>query len=100
MGKSLGTDLEQQKLTLPLIRLFATQANGTAARVRQVLADPGNHKRETLLPCLEQSGAVLRPPRQAQDYARRAREELTCLPPSVCRGILEALTEQAIERDR
>ena len=100
VGKSLGTDLEQQKLTLPLIRLLQTQANGAAARVRQVLADPGNHKRETLLPCLEQSGALVYARRQAQDYARRAREELTCLPSSVCRSILEALTEQAIDRDR
>src|SRR5262245_58423530 len=100
VGKSLGTDLEQQKLTLPLIRLLQTQANGAAARVRQVLADPGNHKRQALLPWLQESDALAYARLQAQDYARRAREELTCLPPSPCRGLLEALTDQVIDRDR
>jgi octaprenyl-diphosphate synthase len=100
VGKSLGTDLEQQKLTLPLIRLLQTQANGTAARVREVLGQPGNHKRTALLPDLEQSDALGYARSQAKDYARRAREELACLPPSLCRSILEALTEQVIDRDR
>jgi octaprenyl-diphosphate synthase len=35
-GKSLGTDLEQQKLTLPLIRLLGSPAAGVAERVRQI----------------------------------------------------------------
>jgi octaprenyl-diphosphate synthase len=48
MGKSLGTDLEQQKLTLPLIRLLSRD-DGLASRVRQILRAPGNHKRES--PC-------------------------------------------------
>lgn len=100
VGKSLGTDLEQQKLTLPLIRLLQTQANGAAARLRQVLGEPGNHKRAALLPWLEQSDALGYARRQARDYARRAREELACLPPSPYRGILESLTEQVIDRDR
>src|SRR5262245_23312017 len=43
-GKSLGTDLEQRKLTLPLIHLLAGGDERLAARVRQVLASPDNHK--------------------------------------------------------
>lgn len=97
-GKSLGTDLEQQKLTLPLIRLLAT-ANGLAARVRQVLASSGNHKRESLLPLLGSSDAVDYARQQAVEYSRRARAELECLPPSACRMILEMLTEQVVNRD-
>ena len=100
VGKSLGTDLEQQKMTLPLIHLLRTQSNGMAARVRQVLCDPGNHKRAALLPCLAETDALAYARRCAQDYARRAREELACLPPSPCRAILESLTEQVIDRDR
>src|SRR5438046_2969639 len=67
-GKSLGTDLEQQKLTLPLIHLLA-QANGAAAKVRQVLTSPGNHKREALVPLLTQTGAVEVARRKAQEFA-------------------------------
>src|SRR5262249_33502608 len=36
-GKSLGTDLEQQKLTLPLIRLLAGASPDLAPRLRQLL---------------------------------------------------------------
>src|SRR5262249_43475902 len=53
-GKSLGTDLEQQKMTLPLIRLLAVAPESLAGRLRQVLAAPGNHKREALRPYLEE----------------------------------------------
>lgn len=97
-GKSLGTDLEQQKMTLPLIHLLA-QANGTASRVRQVLASPGNHKREALLPLLSQSGAVEAARRQALQFAHQARAALDVLPTSLCRTILEKLTEKVIDRD-
>src|SRR5262245_23345896 len=38
-GKSLGTDFEKQKLTLPLIRLLAVSPPATAERVRAVLSE-------------------------------------------------------------
>src|SRR5438874_12437875 len=60
-GKSLGTDVAQQKLTLPLIRLLGKSP--AASRVRELLGTPGNHKRDLLAPYLSQSDAV--------DYARR-----------------------------
>src|SRR5205814_10463937 len=66
-GKSLGTDLEQQKLTLPLIRLLS-KGDGPASRVRQILRAPGNHKREVLRPWLAESDGL--------EYARRRAEEV------------------------
>src|SRR5205823_2165421 len=57
-GKSLGTDVEQQKLTLPLIRLLAKAPAETADRLRQILSSPGNHKREALRPYLAEDGAL------------------------------------------
>jgi octaprenyl-diphosphate synthase len=100
VGKSLGTDLEQQKLTLPLIRLLQTNSNGVASRVRQLLTSPGNHKREALLPCLAGTDALDYARHQAAEHAVAARGELACLSPSPCRAILEALTDQVIHRDR
>ncbi len=98
-GKSLGTDVEQQKLTLPLIRLLAEAPAATAGRLRQILAAPGNHKREALRPYLEKSDALPYATRRARDFALRARGELACLAPSPARAILEALTERVIERN-
>ena len=52
-GKSLGTDLEQQKMTLPLIRLLSAASATSTGKLRQLLSAPGNHKREVLRPYLD-----------------------------------------------
>jgi len=97
-GKSLGTDVEQQKLTLPLIRLLTQAAPALAAQVRQLLRAPGNHKREALRPYLTDSGALAYARHRAEEYAAKARGELACLPPSDCRRVLESLTERVVHR--
>jgi octaprenyl-diphosphate synthase len=97
-GKSLGTDLEQQKLTLPLIRLLNRATSEEAGSLRQLLRSPGNHKREALRPHFRASGALEYARSQAETFAARARAELTCLPPSECRVILESLTERVVHR--
>src|SRR5207302_417091 len=98
-GKSLGTDVEQQKLTLPLLRLLHESPAERAARVRQILRAPGNHKREALRPLLLETDALDYARSRAEEFAARARAELECLPPSECRSILEALTERVIRRE-
>lgn len=97
-GKSLGTDLEQQKLTLPVIHLLAHALPGEAGRVRELLRSPGNHKREALEHDLAQSGALAYARERALDMANRALAELDCLPSSSCRSILEMLCERVIYR--
>src|SRR5437588_839213 len=57
-GKSLGTDVEQQKLTLLLIRLLGQAPAETGRRLQQLLSSPGNHKREALRPYLAASDAL------------------------------------------
>lgn len=97
-GKSLGTDVEQQKLTLPLIYLLNQGNNALSTRVRQILNSPENHKREALQPCLASSGGIEYARRRAEELAAQARAELASLPPSTCRSILEALTERVVHR--
>jgi octaprenyl-diphosphate synthase len=97
-GKSLGTDLEQRKLTLPLIRLLQQAGPERARQLRQVLADADNHKRDKFLLYLEQSDALAYTLRQAEQRAANARTELACLPPSECRAILEDLTYRVVHR--
>jgi octaprenyl-diphosphate synthase len=98
-GKSLGTDLEQQKLTLPLIYLLNQGDKRLSARVRQILCDSANHKREALRPFLEESGGLEYAQRRAKELAAEARAELACLPASACRSILETLTERVVHRN-
>jgi len=97
-GKSLGTDVEQQKMTLPLIRVLQHGPKPLADRVRQILNAPGNHKREALRPCLAEGDGLDYARRKAEDFAGRARKELACLAPSPCRAILEAVTDRVVHR--
>jgi octaprenyl-diphosphate synthase len=98
-GKSLGTDVEQQKLTLPLIRLLERAPADWMPRLEQILRSSENHKREVLRPYLVESGALGYAKRRAEEFAARARAELACLPPSECRTILECLTERVVHRN-
>jgi octaprenyl-diphosphate synthase len=97
-GKSLGTDLEQQKLTLPLIRLINGAPAEVASRLHQVLQSPGNHKREALRPYLRDSDALAYARDRAEQFAARAQAELICLSPSPCRTVLANLTERVVHR--
>jgi octaprenyl-diphosphate synthase len=98
-GKSLGTDVEQQKLTLPLIRLLTQAPADVSKRLQQILRSPGNHKRETLRPYLVDSDALSYAREQAERFAERARAELECLPPSSSRMVLATLAERAVHRN-
>jgi len=97
-GKSLGTDVEQQKLTLPLIHLLAHGANGTTVRARQILRDLGEGRREALRPLLDENGSLDYARRKAEELVAKARKELICLTASPSRSILEAMTDRVVHR--
>jgi octaprenyl-diphosphate synthase len=100
VGKSLGTDLEQQKLTLPLIHLLHNMPIEESTRIRAILTAAGNHKREALLPELRDSGSLEYAQRKAVAFASSALAELECLPHSAGRAILETLAERVVHRDK
>jgi len=97
-GKSLGTDLEQRKLTLPLIRLLQTASPEQAAQARRMLGQAGGHDRMQLANLLEESGGLTHAIRAAERHAQLARHELHLLPPSESRQILEDLTHRVVHR--
>lgn len=98
-GKSLGTDLEQGKLTLPLIHLLQQAPPLLRDQARQVLTGTDNHRREALQPYLEEAGSLEYARTRALALTAEAQAELACLPPSPCRSLLEAMAERVVHRD-
>ncbi|MCI0739149.1 MAG: polyprenyl synthetase family protein [Gemmataceae bacterium] len=98
-GKSLGTDLEQGKLTLPLIYLLRQAAPEKRSWYRAILESPENHKRELLSPDFLASGVIDDARRRAEVFAHHAAEQLACLPDSSFKSILESLSRRVIYRD-
>jgi octaprenyl-diphosphate synthase len=96
-GKSLGTDLEKQKPTLPLIRALsqATAADRTAILE---LVSGMDRRSEPLAPYLNRYGAVDYARERALGFARRAGQRLESLRPSPAREVLAAMTRFVVSR--
>lgn len=97
-GKTLGSDLQKQKLTLPVIRLLATASPADAAKIRELLASPGEHTAAALQPFLEAGDAWEYTHRAAEEHAATARAQLAVLTDSPAKRILEVLTEFVTQR--
>jgi octaprenyl-diphosphate synthase len=96
-GKSLGTDLEKQKPTLPIIRALQL----ASGRDRQAILDlvSGEERRPAqLMPYLDRYGGVEYARQRALDFARKAQARLKGLGPSAARDILAALPEFVVSR--
>ena len=97
-GKTLGTDLDQQKLTLPVIHALHQLPPAEADEVRDLLKNGAS--RSTIAAILERTESVGYARRRAEEFARNARSALDCLPRTECRTILEQLTDWAIRREQ
>jgi octaprenyl-diphosphate synthase len=96
-GKTLGTDVEQQKLTLPLIRALAELPADEAERFR------GSFRRGAaaeLSDTASSTGAVESALAEARRLAAGARRALAGLPASPYRAALEHIADWAVRRER
>lgn len=96
-GKSLGTDLEKQKPTLPVIRGLARAEPAERQRMLELLSAPQGVN-GALASCLLRLGAIDETRQQAGEYARRARRRLERLPATPARDVLAMLSEFVVSR--
>ena len=99
-GKTLGTDLEQQKLTLPVIHCLHRLPAGEAAKLRDAIRTGADGLGLRVLHALEKTQSLAYAKRKAEEFARAAKAELECLPRSECRTILEAVAEWSVRREK
>jgi octaprenyl-diphosphate synthase len=97
-GKTLGSDLAQRKLTLPVIRLLAGAPAETAARVRELLAACDAHCAPELNRLLDESGAVEAARHSAEQFAASAQGCLALLPRTPGRDLLHELAAFSVRR--
>ena len=99
-GKSLGSDLEKQKATLPLIRVLQQASDEQRSELLNLLESGNGASRELLSPWFEQFDALTYAQNKASQYAELARQQLDGLPPSESRSILQLITEFVVLRSR
>ncbi|MBC6402192.1 MAG: polyprenyl synthetase family protein [Hyphomonadaceae bacterium] len=100
LGKSVGDDFREGKLTLPVIRALARADEDEQAFWRRVIVN--NEQTETdiekAVSILRRTGALNATMDLARTYAREARLALNVFPDSAWRNTLRDLAEYVVER--
>jgi geranylgeranyl pyrophosphate synthase len=101
-GKPGTSDVQNGRLTLPVILAYHRSAPSGQARIRTALASPGDvdEALATLGGVLSATGAVAAAARVARDHAAASREALRDVQRSPSRDRLVHIAELAIDRDR
>jgi octaprenyl-diphosphate synthase len=99
-GKTLGTDLAQQKLTLPVIHCLHRLPTAEATKLREAIRTAADGLGPRVLAALEKTQSVAYAKRKAEDFARAAKQELECLPRSECRTVLEGIADWSVRREK
>jgi octaprenyl-diphosphate synthase len=100
LGKNVGDDFREGKITLPVILAYASGAEDERAFWRGALEDGGNDDAALVEArrLLERHGALDATKARARHYGRAAAEALGAIPPSESREALHAVVEFCIER--
>lgn len=98
VGKTLGRDLEELKLTLPVIHSLNTGKTDHVARLRSLLAQP-QPDRDILRELLLASDSIDYSLRSASQHVESAICQLQELPPSEARETLNHLARMVVNRD-
>lgn len=98
MGKNVGDDLAEGKVTLPLIHVMANGAPADALLVREAVEARSTGHFGRVAKVVRESGGLEYTKACAIEEAERAAEETLALPPSRYRDALEALAECSVSR--
>ncbi|RLT15478.1 MAG: polyprenyl synthetase family protein [Planctomycetota bacterium] len=99
-GKSLGTDMNKIKLTLPMIRFLASAPAEDADHLRRLILDQSSlpNRRKSVRDLIGTTNTFEECWQCAFDYANQARENLSILEDSQAKAILVAVAEGAVRR--
>jgi octaprenyl-diphosphate synthase len=102
LGKPVGGDLREGKLTLPVIRLMHSGGRDARALVTEIVGERTVtlERWAELCRLLSEHGALEFATQRAMEYADSARGHVEAFPPSPERDALTALADYVLTRDR
>ena len=102
LGKPVGADLEEQKITLPLLGALANVGEEEAGRIRSLVTDIGIHPENKLIvrDFVFNNGGVEYAGKRLQEYTTKAVKALDSLPESEEKACLVEIAGLMAGRDR
>ncbi|MCA9212671.1 MAG: polyprenyl synthetase family protein [Planctomycetales bacterium] len=97
-GKSLGTDLDKQKPTLPIIHTYQTLDGNERQEFVGLLESEDLQRHVAILEWVNRCQGLEYARKTAIEFTEQAREQLNCLKPSACRDVLSDITEFVVAR--
>jgi len=101
LGKSLGKDLGEGKLTLPLIHLLSNSTPDESAKIREII-ETQSHKKsdlENITSLMDKYRSIEYSMGRALSYIERAKGRLAVFSPSPHKDALAAVADYVVERD-
>jgi len=101
-GKPVGIDLQEKKMTLPLIVALRDASRSDRKRILKLVDedDKSHDELRTIATFVRERGGIEYARSRMEEFAEEAKSHLAALPPSDARASLVGLTEFAIKRDR
>lgn len=98
LGKNVGDDLAEGKVTLPLIYTLQHTDENTRKMIRQAIRKGGTTEVEPILAAIQECGALTYCQQKAREHSAAAQQALQQLPDNQARAALHALADLAVER--
>ncbi len=98
VGKSLGTDLDKQKPTLPIIRALSIAEPEDRRQILEIVEQPAGDQAAQLRPYLQRYDAVAYTQEKARSFAELARQQLDHLANSPATNALRSLSQFVVQR--
>jgi octaprenyl-diphosphate synthase len=98
LGKNVGDDLAEGKVTLPLILAMRDAAPADAMRLREMVESGGSDRIDDARQIMNQTGALDQAMAQGRILSDQAVDALSVLPESAERQALEFLARYAVDR--
>ncbi|KYG72527.1 polyprenyl synthetase family protein [Roseivirga echinicomitans] len=102
IGKPLGIDIKEQKMTLPLIYSLQNASSSTKRRIIRTVKSKGDHSKKVneVVAFVRESGGIDYAQKVMNQYYQEAKDILETFEPSVYRDSLSQLVTYTIERSK
>ncbi|MDO8746694.1 MAG: polyprenyl synthetase family protein [Thermodesulfovibrionales bacterium] len=100
LGKKLGKDIGEGKITLPVIYLFNGASGAEKEEIKRIIEKPSEEGLRRILALFRQYSVLEEALKRAQALIDEAKDELSIFPDSPARDAMLSLADYAISRDK